>query len=112
MPLNIRKLIQATILSVGTILNLSHPPSLYADEALFEAGTAADTAYKMKNYKLAYILMRKLAKQGDARANYNLAFMLKNGLGTEVDIPQAILYYQYAAANGLADASYNLGMMY
>ena len=83
-----------------------------AADRLAEERSVAFAAYEHKNYKLAYVLLNKLAKQGDVYANYNLAHLLEAGQGTEVDLERAIHHYKFAIENGVLDAANNLGAIY
>jgi len=56
--------------------------------------------------------LMRLAKQGDARAQYNLALMYANGEGVPQDYKAAVKWYTLAAEQGLAQAQYNLAWMY
>ena len=55
---------------------------------------------------------KPLAEQGDARAQYNLGQMYRQGLGVPQDYKTAVKWYRLAAEQGDADAQYNLGFMY
>jgi TPR repeat protein len=59
----------------------------------------------IKLYKLA-------AAQGNAGAQYNLAFMCEQGRGLPLDRVQAAKWYQLAAEGGDALAQYDLGQRY
>jgi hypothetical protein len=63
-------------------------------------------------YKAAYKVFLELAKQGDARAQYNLGFMYYEGLGVSKDSKEAFKWFRLAAYQGYADAQFYLGMMY
>ncbi|MDH5183103.1 MAG: sel1 repeat family protein [Gammaproteobacteria bacterium] len=79
---------------------------------MVEERRVAYSAYEHKNYKLAFILLNKLAKQGDVYANFNLAHLLESGQGTPVDIKRAIQHYKFAVENGVLAAANNLGVIY
>ena len=55
---------------------------------------------------------QKLAEQGDARAQFNLAIMYENGDGVPQDNQKAVEWYRKAAEQGHANAQLNLGFMY
>ncbi len=59
----------------------------------------------MKWYRLA-------AEQGDARAQYNLGQMYREGQGVPQNDKTAMKWYTLAAEQGVARAQYNLGQMY
>ena len=54
----------------------------------------------------------QVAKQGNAKAQYNLGGMYYNGQGVRKDYAQAVQWYRKAAEQGYAVAQYNLGQMY
>lgn len=53
-----------------------------------------------------------LAKQGNARAQYNLALMYRNGKGVLKDDTEAVKWHLKAAEKGNAGAQTNLASMY
>ena len=55
---------------------------------------------------------KRLAEQGDARAQYNLGVMYDKGDGVEKDYREALKWYTKAAQQGDARAQNNLGVMY
>ena len=54
----------------------------------------------------------QVAKQGNAKAQYNLGGMYYNGKGVRKDYAQAVQWYRKAAEQGNAKAQFNLGLMY
>ena len=48
---------------------------------------------------------RKGADKGDGWGYYHLARCYENGIGTDVDLPQAVHYYNIAARNGISAAA-------
>ena len=61
---------------------------------------------------LDFTSTKKLAEQGDARAQYNLGVKYDNGEGVIKDDKVAVEWYTKAAMQGDAYAQYNLGVMY
>ena len=55
---------------------------------------------------------RRAAEQGDARAQYNLGGMYREGRGVPQDAAGAVAWYRRAAEQGHVRAQYNLGGMY
>jgi TPR repeat protein len=55
---------------------------------------------------------RKASDQGFAQAQFNLGFMLADGLGAPQDCAAAVGWYLKAAKQGLSDAQDKLGLMY
>ena len=68
-------------------------------------------AVKKGDYQTALKLWKPLADQGDARAQYNLGLMYRNGNGIQDDV-EAAKWFRKAAENGDIKAQHNLGMMY
>ena len=75
----------------------------------FEEGVAA---FDVADYATAVRIWFPLAKQGDAKAQYNLGVMYNNGQGVPQDYAEAGRWTRKAAAQGHADAQSNLGLMY
>ena len=66
-----------------------------------------------KNYNKAIFWYRKAAEQGNAEAQFNLAYMYEQGLATDSpDYSQAFYWYKRAAEQGKASAQYNVGYYY
>ena len=63
----------------------------------------ADVAIKRRDYATALRLVRPLAEQGDANAQYNLGVFYDNGLG----VPQvrAYMWFNLSAAQGREGAA-------
>jgi TPR repeat protein len=66
-------------------------------------------AHNKGDYPTAFRLLRPLAEEGDARAQFTLGFMYQNGRGVKIDNGQAIFWYQKAAEQGDDVASFSLG---
>ncbi len=73
---------------------------------------AGVAAYKMGAYAIALREWRPLAKQGNAKAQYNLGVMYRKGQGVPQDDAEAVGWWRKAAEQGHANAQYNLGLMY
>jgi TPR repeat protein len=76
--------------------------------AAYEKGLAAHE----KAYATALRLLRPLAEQGNAVAQYNLGVMYAQGQGVSQDYAAAASWYLKAAEQGNAVAQYNIGVMY
>ena len=63
-------------------------------------------------YATALRLLRPLADQGDADAQYNLGVMYNNGDGVPQDYAEAMKWHRKAANQGNGNAQFNLGFMY
>lgn len=74
--------------------------------------SAFDAAYGRGDYPAAVIALEALARQGHAKAQFNLGLMHDKGEGVRVDHEEAASRYLPAAEQGIAEAQYNLGIMY
>ena len=72
----------------------------------------AIVAHGRGDYATALRLMRPLANQGLAGAQYNLGQMYLQGQGVPQDNAEGAKWYRLAANRGYALAQYNLGVMY
>jgi hypothetical protein len=73
---------------------------------------AGVAAYKWGAYGIALREWRPLAEQGNAKAQYNLGLMYRNGHGVPQDDAEAMGWWRKAAEQGNAGAQNNLGVMY
>jgi uncharacterized protein len=82
--------------------------------AIATAGPFEDVfvAVERGDYSTANWLLRPLADQGNAVAQFDLGFMYDNGRGVMQDYGEAMRWYRLAAEQGNALAQYNLGFMY
>jgi uncharacterized protein len=60
----------------------------------------ADAAIRRRDYATAVRLVRPLAEQGDANAQYNLGVFYDNGLGVPQDKVSAYMWLNLSAAQG------------
>ena len=65
----------------------------------------ADAAMKRHDYKTALRLIRPLAEQGNANAQYNLGVLYDNGLGVPQDRVSAYMWLNLAAMQGRESAA-------
>lgn len=72
----------------------------------------AVTAYAKGDYETAVKILRPLAEQGRASAQFNLGQMYRQGYGVVQDYTVAIIWFKLAANQGHDIAQYNLGVMY
>jgi hypothetical protein len=76
----------------------------------FRAGKAA---YERGDYEAAAELLRPLAAQGDAEAQYLLAHVINSGHGSqENDFLEAVELFRSAAIKGHSEAQYWMGSIY
>jgi hypothetical protein len=97
---------RATLTGVIVVVLLS-ASSAKADD--FDDAVAA---HKRQDYATAFALMRPLADQGVAKAQYDLGFMYAEGQGVAQDYAEAARWYRLAADQGHVTAQFNLGVMY
>ena len=64
------------------------------------------------NYERAMRLLRPLAAEGDARAQYQIGVMHEEGWGVPRDYPEALGWLLRAADKANADAQNHLGFLY
>ena len=68
--------------------------------------SAGVNAYHRGDYATALRIMRELADQGDAFAQYNLGVMYSKGQGVTQDNAAAVRWYRKAADQDFAKAQY------
>jgi TPR repeat protein len=69
-------------------------------------------AHARGDYGKALRLIRPLANDGDAAAQFNLGLMYMTGQGVQQDSAAAAIWFQKAAEQGYAFAQSNLGVLY
>src|SRR4029077_2019225 len=81
---------------------------------LVAASTFEDAvdAHARGDYAKALRLIRPLANDGDAAAQFNLGVMYVTGRGVQQDYSAAALWFRKAAEQGYALAQSNLGTLY
>jgi uncharacterized protein len=72
----------------------------------------AEAAYGRSDYATALPLLRLLADQGNATAQYRLGHLYDDGTGVTQDYVQALRWYRLAADQGIAAAQFGLGTIY
>ena len=80
--------------------------------ALADAIGEALVAWSIGDFTTAFRLLRPLAEQGNAEAQYQLGFMYSKGQGVSENLGLAVSWYLKAAEQGHAEAQYTLGQMY
>ena len=68
--------------------------------------------YNNGGYIKALNAFYSLAKEDNAKAQYNVGLIYANGLGVKRDVAEAQKWYEKAAKQGNAPAQYNLGQLY
>ena len=69
-------------------------------------------AYKSKNFKKAYQLVRIDASKGNATAQLFLGSLYSEGAGVPQNYKEAVKWYRLAAEQGSTAALFNLAQMY
>ena len=72
----------------------------------------ADAAYDRGDYATTVRLLKPIAEQGNAKAQYNLGIMYDKGQGVPKDDTEAGKWFRKAAEQGNAFAQVNLGFKY
>ena len=72
----------------------------------------AKAAYERGDYAQALKILKPLAAQGVAEAQFNLGNMYDTGRGVTQDDKEAVKWWKLSAAQGHASAQFNLGIMY
>ena len=70
------------------------------------------SAYARDDYATAATIFRKLAEQGNAKAQYWLGIMYFKGRGVPQDHAQSFAWFRKAAERGHDIAQFELGIMY
>jgi TPR repeat protein len=100
-------LIIAIAVSVMRAMPPPTPPVSIAD-----ANSKGDAAFQQKDYTGAMKWYLMAANQGDASAEYNVAWLYDNGDGVPQDYGQALQWYLKSGNHGDKDAENNLGELY
>ncbi len=95
--------------AIGLVVVALFVGSMTAHAATFNAG---HEAYQSGDYAMALQIMRELADQGDAVAQFNLGAMYRKGEGVPQDYAAAVEWYRKAADQGNVAAQHNLGNLY
>lgn len=84
-----------------------------AEQGNVEAQLNLATIYfESQNYKDAMVWFQKAAKQGNAKAQYEIGFMYDGDCGVQQDYKVEMDWYRKAAKQDHAGAQYNIGLMY
>jgi len=84
----------------------------FAVQAIAGQFEDAKVAYDRDDYATAIRLLRPLAEQGDAKAQFALGRMYNDGQSVNQDYAEAVKWWRKAADQGNADAQFNLAGMY
>ncbi|MBE0364884.1 hypothetical protein PULV_a3169 [Pseudoalteromonas ulvae UL12] len=95
---------QGLTLFGGIVEMPSQPEPLYKGFEQNRANQDGISFYQDGQFKEALAKFLEAAEQGDMHAQVNLAEMYRDGQGVEVDLIQAVFWYQQAAAQGYEKA--------
>jgi TPR repeat protein len=98
--MSIRNLIAAIALSISLV------------PALADALQDGVAAINRKDYPAAIRLLEPLARSGNAIAQLRLGLLHYHGHGVRESDAQALMWFERAARQGLAEAQFHLGNMY
>ena len=84
----------------------------YEKRSGFKELESAKGLYEKADYAAAFQVFRRLAKKGNAEAQYYLADMLVGGDGVPQNYAGAVEWYVKAADQGNVNAQFNLGVIY
>lgn len=96
-------------ITAGLFLTTALSTVSLADTGEYERGLSA---FKKRNYAEALTIWTPLAEAGNVAAQFNLARMYDNGIGTPEDDATAAVWYSRAAATGFTPAQRELAMAY
>ena len=98
-------MIRTFIAAVLFAVSLAQPVGAQGLEKGLVAAILGDFATALRQWK-------PIAEQGDARAQFNLGLMHKNGEGVPQDYGEAVKWFRAAAEQGHDKAQFNLAYMY
>jgi uncharacterized protein len=109
--------IAVIILGLGFVLGIYQQPIRHSVARLIFKPTQSNAdagyaAYQKGDYATALRILRPLAEEGDARAQFNVGVMYSEGQGAPQDYAEAGNWYRLSAEHGYAQAQYNLGLWY
>jgi hypothetical protein len=104
-----RLLLGFVFISVPAVAVNAEPAADAAAESPMDVGIAA---VEKEDYDKAFSVFLKLAKAGNAEAQYNLAMLYRAGKGTKKDLSESFRWFKQAAEQGISDAQYYLAYMY
>jgi TPR repeat protein len=85
---------------------------LLSTPALADAFGKAMDAYQAGEYRQAFVLLKPLASQGDASAQYHIGTMYTLGQGVDLNYKEGVEWLRQAAEQGHREAAITLGKMY
>jgi len=95
--------------ALAVLLALAAPASAQTADEMFQDGVRA---YGRGDFETAWFRFRLLADKGEARAQFNIGQLYREGKGVPADSVLAAQWYEKAARQGHALAQYNLGYLF
>src|SRR5215471_972175 len=103
----------ARMAAVALAAIAAHPPAAPAQDARDNAvERAIGAALRAGDFRQAAAILERMAKSGNAEAQYQLASLYRSGRGVAQDDALAFKWMQAAAEQGHVRAQFNLGTMY
>ena len=95
------------LIIILSFISVSLSNSAFGDDILkgFEA-------YKNNDYKKAYVIWSKLAKEGDSIAQNSLGVLFQKGQGVEKNYFESYKWFKTSAEDGYTPAQVSLGYLY
>ena len=94
------------------VISLFFICAAFAGVAKADAYLRGFQALEQKDYKTALYFLSLFAANGDARANYNLGIMYREGLGVTQDDIEALTHFIAAAEDGHMLGNYAVGLAF
>lgn len=104
------KMLLASLYTKGEYKNYTKALEHYEDICKSKFKVGCEEYQKLKEEIIKS--KRELAKRGDVKVQYELAFMYYKGQEVEKNIKESIYWFEQAANQGDIDAQYNLGLIY
>jgi TPR repeat protein len=98
-------LIEISLICMVTVIPITNSKAIGSEDSFIKGYTA----YVLKNYKLARIYWKPIAKEGNQNAQYLLGVMYANGQGVKTDFQKASHWFLKSALQGDVGAMYFLG---
>ncbi len=96
----------------SVVISLFFICAAFAGVAKADAYLRGFQALEQKDYKTALYFLSLFAANGDARANYNLGIMYREGLGVDQDDIEALTHFIAAAEDGHMLGNYTVGLAF
>jgi TPR repeat protein len=111
-PANLASLIELHGGSVRVGSALSSEQQVDAVQQYAEQSAPGSTSRMARSMKVARKILEKTARQGDPRAQVDLAVLVLAGWGGNAKSSEALRWFRAAAAQGYSRAQYDLGILY